>query len=105
MFSYQFRKKMFKYTLFFLLCISISIQAQQYEYSDSYHIPFNDTSPPAKESTVKESNKKEKEMPKPQSFTSNVSLNSDYRFRGISQTMRHPAIQEGFDYSHVNEST
>lgn len=35
-------------------------------------------------------------------FTSNVSLVSDYRFRGISQTMRRPAIQGGFDYSHAN---
>lgn len=33
---------------------------------------------------------------------SNVSLVSDYRFRGISQTMRRPAIQGGFDYSHAN---
>lgn len=35
-------------------------------------------------------------------FTGNVSLVSDYRFRGISQTMRHPAIQGGFDYAHKN---
>lgn len=33
-------------------------------------------------------------------FTGNVSLVSDYRFRGISQTMRSPAIQGGFDYLH-----
>jgi uncharacterized protein (TIGR02001 family) len=33
-------------------------------------------------------------------FTGNVSLVSDYRFRGISQTFRKPAIQGGFDYAH-----
>ncbi|HEY8605702.1 MAG TPA: TorF family putative porin [Noviherbaspirillum sp.] len=33
-------------------------------------------------------------------FTGNVSLVSDYRFRGISQTFKKPAIQGGFDYSH-----
>lgn len=36
----------------------------------------------------------------PHTFTGNVSLISDYRFRGISQTMRRPAIQGGFDYAH-----
>lgn len=30
----------------------------------------------------------------------NVSMVSDYRFRGISQTMHQPAIQGGFDYTH-----
>lgn len=33
-------------------------------------------------------------------FTGNVALVSDYRFRGISQTFRKPAIQGGFDYAH-----
>jgi uncharacterized protein (TIGR02001 family) len=33
-------------------------------------------------------------------FTGNVSLVSDYRFRGLSQTFREPAIQGGFDYAH-----
>lgn len=47
--------------------------------------------------------KKEEEKPKsPHTFTGNVSLVSDYRFRGISQTMRRPAIQGGFDYSHAS---
>lgn len=51
----------------------------------------------------KEEGKKEEEKPKsPHTFTSNVSLVSDYRFRGISQTMRRPAIQGGFDYSHAS---
>ncbi|MET0517627.1 MAG: TorF family putative porin [Burkholderiaceae bacterium] len=31
-------------------------------------------------------------------LTSNIGLVSDYRFRGISQTWRLPAIQGGFDY-------
>lgn len=33
-------------------------------------------------------------------FTANVSVVSDYRFRGISQTYKQPAVQGGFDYSH-----
>ena len=35
-------------------------------------------------------------------LTSNVNLVSDYRFRGISQTWRLPAVQGGIDYSHVS---
>ncbi len=34
------------------------------------------------------------------SFTGNVAVVSDYRFRGISQTFGKPAIQGGFDYAH-----
>jgi uncharacterized protein (TIGR02001 family) len=33
-------------------------------------------------------------------ISGNVALATDYRFRGISQTGRNPAIQGGFDYSH-----
>lgn len=33
-------------------------------------------------------------------ITGNVSLNTDYRFRGVSQTFEGPAIQGGFDYAH-----
>lgn len=33
-------------------------------------------------------------------ISGNVSLMTDYRFRGISQTGRDPAIQGGFDYAH-----
>lgn len=36
----------------------------------------------------------------PHTFTANVGLVSDYRFRGISQTFKQAAIQGGFDYSH-----
>ena len=36
----------------------------------------------------------------PHTFTGNIGLVSDYRFRGISQTFEKPAIQGGFDYSH-----
>ncbi|MFA6957719.1 MAG: TorF family putative porin [Thermoanaerobaculia bacterium] len=36
----------------------------------------------------------------PHALTGNVSLVSDYRFRGISQTYLGPAIQGGADYSH-----
>jgi uncharacterized protein (TIGR02001 family) len=35
-------------------------------------------------------------------FTGNVGLFSEYRFRGISQTFKKPAIQGGFDYSHIS---
>lgn len=36
----------------------------------------------------------------PHSLTGNMSIASDYRFRGISQTFQQPAIQGGIDYSH-----
>lgn len=36
----------------------------------------------------------------PHTFTANVGLASDYRYRGISQTEKKPALQGGFDYSH-----
>ena len=36
----------------------------------------------------------------PHSVSANVTLASDYRFRGVSQTYKDPAIQGGFDYSH-----
>ncbi|GAB3625751.1 TorF family putative porin [Pandoraea terrae] len=36
----------------------------------------------------------------PFSVTANVGLFSDYRFRGISQTAKRPAIQGGFDVAH-----
>ena len=34
------------------------------------------------------------------SLSGNLGLTSDYRFRGISQTWRQPAVQGGFDYVH-----
>jgi len=34
-------------------------------------------------------------------FTGNMALVSDYRFRGIAQTFKQPALQGGFDYSHA----
>ena len=36
----------------------------------------------------------------PHTFTGNMSVVTDYRFRGISQTFKQPAIQGGFDYGH-----
>jgi len=36
----------------------------------------------------------------PHTFTGNMSLVSEYRFRGIAQTFKKPALQGGFDYSH-----
>jgi len=38
--------------------------------------------------------------PSDHTFTGNLGLFSEYRFRGISQTFAKPAIQGGFDYSH-----
>ena len=36
----------------------------------------------------------------PHTFTANIALVSDYRFRGMSQTWKRPALQGGIDYSH-----
>ena len=36
----------------------------------------------------------------PHTLTGNFTLTSDYRFRGISQTNKSPAVQGGIDYSH-----
>lgn len=38
----------------------------------------------------------------PHTFTGNITLATDYRFRGISQTYKQPALQGGFDYSHAS---
>jgi len=35
----------------------------------------------------------------PNHFSANVALSTDYRFRGITQTSKDPAISGGFDYS------
>src|SRR5574341_1330912 len=36
----------------------------------------------------------------PHTFTGNVTIASEYIYRGIGQTNRKPALQGGFDYSH-----
>jgi uncharacterized protein (TIGR02001 family) len=41
------------------------------------------------------------QAPAPSPVTGNISLVSDYRFRGISQTFEKPALQGGFDFSHA----
>ena len=38
----------------------------------------------------------------PHTFSANVTLASEYRFRGIMQTNRKPALQGGFDYAHAS---
>jgi hypothetical protein len=38
----------------------------------------------------------------PHTVTGNMSIVSDYRFRGISQTYKLPALQGGIDYSHAS---
>jgi uncharacterized protein (TIGR02001 family) len=41
--------------------------------------------------------------PKPDyTFTGNVTLASEYIYRGIAQSDNHPAIQGGFDFAHTN---
>src|SRR6185436_477134 len=40
--------------------------------------------------------------PEPSPFTANLTLVSDYRFRGISQTFGMPALQGGFDFVHAS---
>ncbi|MGN5479408.1 TorF family putative porin [Cupriavidus basilensis] len=35
-------------------------------------------------------------------FSANVALATDYRYRGLMQTNRRPAIQGGFDVSHTS---
>jgi uncharacterized protein (TIGR02001 family) len=40
------------------------------------------------------------QTPPPSPITANVGLVSDYRFRGLTQTMQKPALQGGFDYAH-----
>lgn len=50
----------------------------------------------------KKEDKEEEEKPEPlNKVTGQVTLVSDYRFRGISQTMRRPAIQGNIDYSNI----
>ena len=40
--------------------------------------------------------------PAPSPITGNMTIASDYRFRGISQTYTGPAIQGGVDYAHAS---
>jgi uncharacterized protein (TIGR02001 family) len=42
------------------------------------------------------------QAPAPSPVTANVAVVSDYRFRGLSQTMTRPAVQGGFDYAHAS---
>ena len=42
------------------------------------------------------------EAASPHTFSANVTLATDYIFRGISQTNHKPTIQGGFDYSHAS---
>lgn len=42
------------------------------------------------------------EAASPHTFTANVTLASEYLYRGIAQTRGNPALQGGFDYAHSN---
>lgn len=42
------------------------------------------------------------EAASPHTLTGNMSIVSDYRFRGITQTYEKPALQGGIDYSHAS---
>ena len=44
----------------------------------------------------------DKKAESPHTFTGNIGLVSEYRYRGIAQTDFAPAVQGGFDYSHAN---
>ncbi len=44
----------------------------------------------------------EKKEASPHTFTGNLNLVSEYRYRGISQTNAKPAVQGGFDYAHAS---
>ena len=44
------------------------------------------------------------EAESPHSFTANVSISTDYRFRGISQTTEDPALSGGMDYAYSGTS-
>ena len=39
----------------------------------------------------------------PHSFSANVAISTDYRFRGITQSVNDPAISGGFDYSYSGD--
>lgn len=75
------------------------------EDQSSYYYPkVNLTDAEDKDTEKSEGSEEKKESKEksksPHSFTANISLVSDYRFRGISQTMKRPAIQGWFDYAH-----
>lgn len=100
-----------KWVVFVFVSVSSLVQAQQNEsyYPDQMNKCVSDQenkSADSKDASKAENegkdNKKEEKPKSPHTFTSNVGLVSDYRFRGISQTMRHPAIQGGFDYSYAS---
>jgi uncharacterized protein (TIGR02001 family) len=42
------------------------------------------------------------EAASPHTLSGNITLTSDYVFRGVSQTQNGPAIQGGFDYAHAS---
>ncbi len=42
------------------------------------------------------------EAKSPHTLTGNLGFASDYRFRGVSQTQKQPALQGGFDYAHAS---
>ena len=44
----------------------------------------------------------DKKEASPHTFTGNLNLVSEYRYRGISQTNNKPAVQGGFDYAHAS---
>jgi len=44
----------------------------------------------------------EKKEDSPHSLTGNLSLVSEYRYRGIAQTNKKPAVQAGLDYAHAS---
>lgn len=96
-------------TVLIAFSLPIYLCAQSYSSgNENQSTPSNDAKKVektnSKEANGKEADKKdEKEKPKSaHTFVGSVSFVSDYRFRGISKTMRRPAVQGTMDYSHVS---
>lgn len=89
--------------LLLLFCTSVNLQATDYSYDNPFFVDEtteptlnpNSALPPVSE---QDSNT---ESPT-HTFKGSVSFVTDYRFRGISQTMRQPAVQGTLDYSHIS---
>lgn len=91
--------------LLFLAPLNINLCAADNFYPDgAYYEEASENAENDKGDDKKDDEKKEDEKKEtsPHSFKGYVSFMSDYRFRGISQTMRQPAIQGGLTYSHTS---
>lgn len=92
-----------------LLCLSLeaALKAEEHNSNAVQNEASKEGGLPseAKQKTDEESKEKKKETKKPEKepahrLTGSITLISDYRSRGISQTMRWPAVQGEFKYTH-----